>query len=79
MPSGDVPAVSNLDVERFRERFRQMCRIREFEKQAIAAAEQNLVLGAIHPSIGQEAVAAGVCGNLRRSDIILSTHRGHGH
>lgn len=56
-----------------------MCRIREFEKQAILASEHKLVLGAIHPSIGQEAVAAGVCGNLRRSDIILSTHRGHGH
>ncbi len=43
------------------------------------AAEEKLVLGAIHPSIGQEAVATGVCGNLRREDIILSTHRGHGH
>lgn len=79
MPSGDTPPHSNLDVERYRERFRQMCRIREFEKQAIRAAQEKLVLGAIHPSIGQEAVAAGVCGNLRRSDIILSTHRGHGH
>jgi pyruvate dehydrogenase E1 component alpha subunit len=37
------------------------------------------VLGAIHPSIGQEAVASGVCLNLKRDDILLSTHRGHGH
>jgi pyruvate dehydrogenase E1 component alpha subunit len=37
------------------------------------------VLGAIHPSIGQEAVAVGVCGQLRRDDVLLSTHRGHGH
>ena len=35
--------------------------------------------GAIHPSIGQEAVAVGVCGNLGPTDILLSTHRGHGH
>ncbi|QIE57823.1 thiamine pyrophosphate-dependent dehydrogenase E1 component subunit alpha [Pikeienuella piscinae] len=56
-----------------------MLRIREFELAAIRAAEANLVLGAIHPSIGQEAVAVGVCGNLERADIILSTHRGHGH
>ncbi|SME89935.1 pyruvate dehydrogenase E1 component alpha subunit [Tistlia consotensis] len=79
MPPADTPPVSNLDVERYRAGFRQMCRIRAFEEQAIAAAQEKLVLGAIHPSIGQEAVAVGVCGNLRKSDIILSTHRGHGH
>ena len=70
---------SNLNVERYRAYYGQMCRIREFEKAAITAAQNKLVLGAIHPSIGQEAVAVGVCGNLRRDDIILSTHRGHGH
>jgi len=30
-------------------------------------------------SIGQEAVAAGVCAVLRKDDFITSTHRGHGH
>lgn len=89
MPSNELPPSRdaaranppgvNLDVARHLTQYRQMCRIREFEKQAIAAAEEKLVLGAIHPSIGQEAVAAGVCSNLRKSDIILSTHRGHGH
>ncbi len=57
-----------------------MERIRAFEEQAIQAAERdNLVLGAIHPSIGQEAVAAGIMQAVRRDDILLSTHRGHGH
>lgn len=79
MPESQSRNSSNLDVERYVERFRQMCRIREFEKAAIAASQEKLVLGAIHPSIGQEAVAVGVCCNLRRDDIILSTHRGHGH
>jgi pyruvate dehydrogenase E1 component alpha subunit len=37
------------------------------------------VPGPIHPSIGQEAVASGVCSNLDAADILLSTHRGHGH
>src|SRR5690606_1593261 len=27
----------------------------------------------------QEAIAAGICSNLAREDILLSTHRGHGH
>jgi len=35
--------------------------------------------GFLHPSIGQEAVAAGVCSVLRPDDRITSTHRGHGH
>ncbi|GAC1583015.1 MAG: pyruvate dehydrogenase (acetyl-transferring) E1 component subunit alpha [Candidatus Velthaea sp.] len=35
--------------------------------------------GFAHLSIGQEAVAAGVCARLRRDDYIASTHRGHGH
>lgn len=56
-----------------------MHRIRAFEREAIAAAKAKIVLGAIHPSIGQEAVAAGVVTNLRRDDRLLSTHRGHGH
>jgi pyruvate dehydrogenase E1 component alpha subunit len=56
-----------------------MERIREFEKNAVRAAEEKLVLGAIHPSIGQEAAGAGVVMALRSDDILLSTHRGHGH
>ncbi|WP_436644173.1 thiamine pyrophosphate-dependent dehydrogenase E1 component subunit alpha [Microbaculum sp. FT89] len=79
MPAGQSTRASNLNIERLKAQFGQMCRIREFERAAITASTEKLVLGAIHPSIGQEAVAAGVCGNLKRDDIILSTHRGHGH
>jgi TPP-dependent pyruvate/acetoin dehydrogenase alpha subunit len=57
-----------------------MERIRAFESQAeLAATRDGLVLGAIHLSIGQEACAAGIMAALRRDDLILSTHRGHGH
>ena len=69
----------NLDVERFVRFYRDMLRIRAFEEAALNGLKEKLVLGAIHPSIGQEAVAVGVCGNLAPSDILLSTHRGHGH
>jgi TPP-dependent pyruvate/acetoin dehydrogenase alpha subunit len=65
--------------ERLRRFHQQMLRIRCFEEAAIRGLKEQLVLGAIHPSIGQEAVAVGVCANLRPSDIVLSTHRGHGH
>jgi len=70
---------ANVDKQRLLEHYRSMCRVRAFEETALAALEQGLVPGPLHPSIGQEAVAAGVCGNLAADDILLSTHRGHGH
>jgi acetoin:2,6-dichlorophenolindophenol oxidoreductase subunit alpha len=58
---------------------RTMCRIRAFEESALAAHRAGEIPGPLHVSIGQEAVAAGVCLNLRRDDRITSNHRGHGH
>jgi len=73
-------AQENFNPKRGRALLRMMERIRAFEEQACLAAERDkLVLGAIHPSIGQEAVAAGVMSTLNQSDYLLSTHRGHGH
>ncbi len=72
-------APPNIDVDAALALLATMERIRAFEEQALVAAEQKLVLGAIHPSIGQEAVAAGLVGALRHDDLLLSTHRGHGH
>jgi acetoin:2,6-dichlorophenolindophenol oxidoreductase subunit alpha len=69
----------NLDIPRLRAQHRLMWRIRALEQAALRGLAEKMVLGAIHPSIGQEAVAVGVVGNLRRDDILLSTHRGHGH
>jgi len=69
----------NLDRDAAMTQLALMHRIRAFELTAMAALEEGLVLGAIHPSIGQEAIAAGVVTALRRDDILLSTHRGHGH
>lgn len=33
----------------------------------------------VHLCIGQEAIPAGVCANLRRDDFVFSFYRGHGH
>jgi len=58
---------------------RTMVRIRAFEEHARAAHGRAEVPGVLHLSIGQEAVAAGVCAALQCDDTITSTHRGHGH
>jgi acetoin:2,6-dichlorophenolindophenol oxidoreductase subunit alpha len=77
---------------RLLELYRLMRRIRAFEDAAevasqggvaawglAAAAQPARVRGPLHLSTGQEAVAAGVCLNLLRQDLVTSTHRGHGH
>lgn len=74
-----VPQLSKVDLERLAAHHKLMWRIRAFEELALEGLRKKLVQGPIHPSIGQEAVAAGVCGNLADDDVLLSTHRGHGH
>jgi acetoin:2,6-dichlorophenolindophenol oxidoreductase subunit alpha len=59
--------------------YRTVRLIRRFEQRAIEMVRSGVIAGGIHPYIGQEAIAAGVCAALRADDIITSTHRGHGH
>src|SRR5262245_6751 len=56
-----------------------MWRIRAFEERVGELTRGNEVHGLVHLSIGQEAVAAGVCGALRADDIVYGNHRAHGH
>lgn len=42
-------------------------------------ASSGMIGGAVHLSIGQEAVSVGVCTHLRDDDLIVSSHRSHGH
>src|SRR5204863_7388215 len=58
---------------------RQMILIREFDLLAIELRKARRIHGALHPYVGEEAVAVGVCSALRPSDRITSTHRGDGH
>jgi len=59
--------------------YERLCLVRCFERAATEAMDRGEVYGAIHLSIGQEAVAVGVCANLKPTDMITSTHRGHHH
>jgi acetoin:2,6-dichlorophenolindophenol oxidoreductase subunit alpha len=61
------------------ELLRQMILIREFDQLAIELRTARRIHGALHPYVGEEAVAVGVCAALDRTDRITSTHRGHGH
>ncbi len=61
------------------ELFRRMLLIRRFEERASQLRAAGLIPGFLHPCIGQEAVAVGVCAALGEGDVLTSTHRGHGH
>jgi len=58
---------------------RRMILIREFDELAIKLRTEGRIYGAVHPYVGEEAIAVGVCANLTRADRVTSTHRGHGH
>ncbi len=61
------------------EAYRRMRTIRLFEETVKVEFEKGNVPGFVHFYVGQEACAVGVCMNLKDSDNIASTHRGHGH
>jgi 2-oxoisovalerate dehydrogenase E1 component len=56
-----------------------MLEIREFEVKAREIFRSGVMPGFIHLYIGEEAIAAGICAQLRTTDYVASTHRGHGH
>jgi 2-oxoisovalerate dehydrogenase E1 component len=58
---------------------RTMLRIRAFEQRTAELFTEGLVKGTAHSYVGEEAIAAAVCANLRRDDMVGSYHRGHGH
>ncbi|MCL4506226.1 MAG: thiamine pyrophosphate-dependent dehydrogenase E1 component subunit alpha [Chloroflexi bacterium] len=68
-----------LTKERLLALYRTMLVIRRTEEQLARAHQAGLIHGACHTYVGEEAVATGVCANLRADDAVFSTHRGHGH
>ena len=61
------------------ELFRTMLLIREFDDVAGQRCLAGDIGGSVHQCIGQEAIAVGLCTNLRIDDLVSSNHRGHGH
>ncbi|MEX2034610.1 MAG: thiamine pyrophosphate-dependent dehydrogenase E1 component subunit alpha [Xanthobacteraceae bacterium] len=61
------------------ELYRTQMVIREAEQRAYDLFLQNLVKGTSHLSLGQEAVAAGFAGAMKKGDLSFCTYRGHAH
>lgn len=68
-----------LTVEEGRELLRRMRLIRQTEETIAERYTDGKMRCPTHLCSGQEAVAAGVCLALERDDLVVSTHRSHGH
>lgn len=75
----DLKRNMNLSRDKILDLYRVMVKIRQFEDTVYYAFLEGKLPGSVHLYQGQEAIASGVCANLRKEDVILSTHRPHGH
>jgi TPP-dependent pyruvate/acetoin dehydrogenase alpha subunit len=74
-----VKTETSPERDKMVEMYRKMLEIRHFEEKVYHLFVQGILPGTVHLYTGQEAVAVGVCSNLRKDDFITSTHRPHGH
>ncbi len=70
---------TNADVDVLKVLHTEMLRVRTCESALAKLFADGEIPGFIHLSLGQEAVAAGVCQALAPQDTLATTHRGHGH
>lgn len=68
-----------LNSEKLKSMYASMLKIRLFEEKADELFVKGQLPGSIHTSIGQEAVAVGVGSTLKPHDVVIATHRAHGH
>ena len=68
-----------VEKEKLQWMYKNMLTIRNFEEKVAELFAAGKCYGFVHLYVGEEAVATGVCANLRKEDYITSTHRGHGH
>ena len=59
--------------------FYEMLRIRRIEETIGLRYKEQKMRCPIHLSIGQEAIAVGVCSQLQKEDAVFSNHRSHAH
>ncbi|MBI3819776.1 MAG: dehydrogenase [Planctomycetes bacterium] len=79
-PQTPAAAIASQDGRRAAlELYYQMLRIRRFEERLLQLVAKGAIGGTTHCCIGQEAVPVGVSSRMHKNDLVVSTHRGHGH
>ncbi|MGB7265280.1 MAG: thiamine pyrophosphate-dependent dehydrogenase E1 component subunit alpha [Terracidiphilus sp.] len=57
--------------------YRKLCLIRRVEEEIARIYPSDKIKSPVHLSIGQEAIAVGVCSALQDDDVVSATYRGH--
>ncbi len=68
-----------MDSDFKKKMYFDMLRIRMVEETIAERYSEWEMRCPVHLSIGQEAIACGVCTNLKQQDYVMSTHRAHAH
>ena len=69
----------NLSKEQALNIYHSLLKIRKVELKIEDLYHDDEMKTPVHLSLGQEAVSAAICANLKREDYIFSNHRSHGH
>lgn len=75
----DRAVAEQIDQDLLLSYYKKMLELREFELKVQELYRNARLPGFVHLYVGEEAVAVGVCSNLKAADLVFSTHRGHGH
>jgi pyruvate dehydrogenase E1 component alpha subunit len=59
--------------------YKELVRIRFIEQTIAKRYSEQKMRCPVHLSIGQEAVAVGICSNLKKEDKVFTAHRSHAH
>jgi TPP-dependent pyruvate/acetoin dehydrogenase alpha subunit len=78
-PILNVGTSQNLSGETRIQLFRMMLKIRLTEERIRKLYPEGDMRCPTHLSLGQEAVAAGICNALVKNDYVISAHRSHAH
>lgn len=75
----DTSSMDSLSAAILKTMYVEMVRIRKAEEEIVALHPEQEIRCPTHLSIGQEAVAVGVCQALTVRDVVFSGHRCHAH
>lgn len=74
-----VSKKTHVPKNKAKDLYQKLKTIRLFEEKVDELFRLGKIPGTIHTSIGQEAVAVGVSEAMTDQDLVIATHRGHGH
>jgi len=78
-PKAETARPTEVTPDLARAAYERMFLIRTFEETVKQLYATEKMPGTVHLSTGQEAVAVGICIQLKPEDYLTTTHRGHGH